>query len=50
MRRVSAHFTALASHLTTNFRSALAGPNTVCVAAPGVVCDGVVVSPVTCVC
>lgn len=38
MRRVSAHFTALASHLTTIFRSALAGPNTVYVAAPGVVC------------
>jgi hypothetical protein len=38
MRRVYAYFTALASHLTAAFRSALAGPSTLYVAPPGVVC------------
>lgn len=37
MRPVSGYFAALVSHLTA-FRSALAGPSTVYVAAPGVVC------------
>ena len=38
MRPVSGYFAALVSHLTTAFRSALAGPSTVYAAAPGVVC------------
>jgi len=39
MRRPSGYFAALVSHLTTTVRSALAGPSTVHVAPPGVVCE-----------